>query len=429
MKRFLSIIVALAFYAVSSMAESSLTIDQAAAMAKEKNLGLLRIRVNLEAADRAVKNSWNSYLPNISAGLGGSGNFYSSTGWSANASLTASLTVSPSVLEDARQIRLLYDSGTITLRKAERSLELSVRKAFYALLLAEERVRLAAQKVERSKQSLATAKQRYDAGLVPELDVLTALVSLESLKPSLLSVETSRDTSYDSLKLLLGMDLGEALKLQGNLEDEVKGMSGDTMSARTVEAVGKDTLDIQALSNSLQTAQSSLKAKELASMIPSGTVSLSTRPTFSVPASSTSKFFADNGSVSLSFSLNLAGLIPGSSVQAAIETARDSVIKIESQLAEQRLAVASSAKSYLRSIRTALSSLEAYGGTIALAQKTYDLTNEAYQRGLKTLNDMENASASLDETRVGFLGQAYTLLAAVLDLENILDLEFGTIAR
>jgi len=427
MKRFLLVIAALAWLTQTVVAETSLTIEQAVALSREKNLSLQRTRVDLEAAQRAIRYSWNSYLPTATAGLGLNGSFYSMDNWSTYGSLAISLSVSPSILEEAKQIRLAYDAKAITMRQAERSLELSVRKAFYALLLADEKVRLAAQKIERAKQSLETVKQKYDAGLVPELNVLSAQVSVEELKPDLLSAEAGRDTSFDAFKLLLGIDMAEPLALKGNLDESTRALSVEAASKAAADAAIKDTLGVQALSNSLLTAQSALKAKELASTIPSGTVSVSTKPTLSSWV--TGPKVSDSGSLSLSFSFNLAGLLAGSSTQAAIETAKDSVKKIESQIAEEKLNVASNAQSYLRSIKTALGSLAAYGSNISLAQKTYDLTNESYQKGLSTLSELQSASASLDDARVGLLGEAYTLLAAVLNLENTLDLEFGTITR
>jgi outer membrane protein TolC len=410
-----------------AMAETSLGIDQAVAKAAEQNLNLQRVKTGLNAAQRAVNDSWSTFLPSATASTGLSGSQYWTDGgsWSTWLSLTLGMSLAPSFLEKARQIRLAYDSQSISYERAQRSLELSVRKAFYAILLNDEKVRLAGQKLDRAKQSLDETTKKYNAGLIPDLDVLSARVSYDGLKPALESAKTTRDNALEAFKLLLGIDLSETLALSGSLEADAQAITLDAVTARILTLSEKETLGMRSLMTSLQIARSAKAARVLESTIPSASVSLSTNPTLSLNAGSLS----DMGSARLMVSFDVAGLIPGSSTQAAIASADDSIRSLESQLAEEKLTLSASVQSYVRSIRTAVSSLDAYTSNVALAQKSYDLMHDAYLKGLKTLSDVENASASLDEARVSVLGECYILLAAALDLEYTLDLDFGTIAR
>jgi outer membrane protein len=429
MKRLWLAFAALALAAGLAAAEMPLTIDEAVSQAKEHNLGLERERIGVAAARRAVDNAWNAYLPGISVstGLGRSGYSASGENWSAWASLNLGLSLSGSLFQTAQRTRLAYESQSIGFQKAERALELSVRKAFYALLLSEDRVNLARQKLERAQQRLEETTKKYRAGLVPELDVLSARVACEGLKPDLESAATDRANGLDGFKLLLGLETGEELALRGSLEEIARRITMDAVSAKVAELAGKETLDALALAKSLQIAQSKKRAREMDNVLPSLSVSLAVRPTLSNWSSGPS--FLDMGSSSLSLTMDIADLIPGSSARTAIAELDDSIKKIESELAEQRLELATSAQLCLRSIATAESALGAYAGNIDLASKTYDLTYEAYQRGYKSLSDLENASASLDEARVARLAESYNLIAAALDLEYTLDLDFNTFAR
>ena len=193
------------------------------------------------------------------------------------------------------------------------------------------------------------------------------------------------------------------------------------------QGAGDATLAVRSLEKSLEVARSSLKSAEQSGFLPSISVSASTRPTLS--SWTAGGTLSDSGSVSLSLSYPLSNLVPGSAARTAIAEADDSIRKLESQVREARLAAATVARSTLRSARTALASLEALGRTVDLAQKTYDLTHDAWQQGLKSLSDLENAAASLDEARVEALGKSHSLLTVILDLEDSLDIPFGTLAR
>lgn len=426
------LIVAAALGVVSAAsAQTALTIDEAVGMALEKNLGLQRDRITLETSKRARDNSWNAYLPNLTASAGvfrannTTENFNNSL--TAYGSLALSLSLSLSAQQNVEKIRLSYENGVITYAQAERAMEFSVRKAYYGLLLADDSVRLAEQNIQRAQQSLEETQAKYNAGLVPDIDLFSARVAREKLTPKLESALTSRANSLDSFKLLLGIDTGESVTLSGDLGQSAESVESDPASTAVKRAEGTDTLEIQSLEKSIQIAESSRIAKERDSFLPSLTVSLSTKPQYDRWFSGVSS--TDTGAVSMVFSLPLDTFIPGSSARTAIAEDEDSIRKLKNQLAETRASAGIAAQSGLRSIRTAISSLTALETNAALAQKTYDLTYEAYRKGYKALSDVSTAASALDEAKSNVLSEANTLMAAVLDLENALDIPFGTLAR
>jgi outer membrane protein len=429
MKRLLFCVLAAALTVSSAASDSILTIDEAVAAARAGNPGLQRDRIDVEARQRALQSSWNVWLPGLAAGAGISRANASSTGnfWSAYGSLALTFSFSPAVFEDLRRLRLRSEGAALAYQKSGRALELAVRKAFYALLLAHEAVRLAEQRIARADRSLEETTLKYRAGLVPDIDVFTAQVARQKLSPQLESAVTARDNGLDSFRLLLGLEGEGPLALAGSLADSARGVDPARVAAAAEQAAGSDTLAVRTLGKSLEVARSTKRSAEEAGFLPSFSFSAQTRPTVSNWA--TGGTFADAGSVGLGMSWPLAGLVPGSAARTAVAEAEDSIRKLENQLAEARLSAVTGTRSSLRSLRTALSSLEALGRTVELAQKTYELTDTAYQTGLKSLTDVESAAAALDDARVDALSRSYSLLAAVLDLEDSLDLPFGTLAR
>ena len=64
--------IALLSAAVLSGAQEALSVEQAVRTALAGNAGLIRSRIDLEAAGRAVDVSWNGLVPSLSAGAGAS---------------------------------------------------------------------------------------------------------------------------------------------------------------------------------------------------------------------------------------------------------------------------------------------------------------------------------------------------------------------
>jgi outer membrane protein len=431
MRRLWLAFAALALATGPAAAEMTLTVDEAVAMALKQNLGLQRDRISLETVKRALDNSWNSYLPNAAVSVGGlrSNSSTESFGDSLTAfgQLKLSLSLSPSVLESANKIKLSYESGRITYTQAERTLELSVRKAYYLLLLADGSVRLAEQNIEREQKSLAATEQKYKAGLMSDIDLLSARVSRQKLTPKLESALTSRANALDSFKLLLGIDVSEPISLSGDLSKTAKAVAPDPVTTAVERSAGTESLETLALRKSLEIAVSAKKMKELDSFVPSLGVDLSTKPQISRWFSGGS--YVDGGLLTLSLSLPLDPFIPGSSAKTAIAGYDDAIRKLQNELLQTRVSSDIAARSCLRSIQTAISSLAVLEENAALAQRTYDLTYQAYQTGYKALNDVSSAAAVLDQVRTDVLSEATTLVEAVLGLEDVLNLPFGTLTR
>lgn len=75
-----------------------------------------------------------------------------------------------------RRAKALADQASWQVRDAERGVRVQVLRAFGAVLLAQQRVRLAGEIVDLSRELLRVARELYEAGHVPRLDALRAEV-------------------------------------------------------------------------------------------------------------------------------------------------------------------------------------------------------------------------------------------------------------
>ncbi|OGP75894.1 MAG: hypothetical protein A2Z13_04390 [Deltaproteobacteria bacterium RBG_16_64_85] len=103
---------------------------------------------------------------------------------------------------------------------AERLLDEEVKVAFYDLILAEHRLKLAGRFVEINEQLLRVARDRFAAGDIPELEVNLARVEVARSKGR--KAEAEREIEPSRLKLfsLMGLSTGPEIGIAGTLENK-----------------------------------------------------------------------------------------------------------------------------------------------------------------------------------------------------------------
>ena len=129
----------------------------------------------------------------------------------------------------------------------------------------------------------------------------------------------------------------------------------------------------------------------------------------------------------VSVSIPLDGYLPWStgalSVAAQKATLKDLQLQLENQKTTAEISIQNSAKSIMQ----AQSQLDLRKKNVELAQKTYDMTLNAYNHGSRDLLTLQNAADSLMSAKINLMQQKFTLISAVLDLENTLGIPFGTL--
>ncbi|SHK20677.1 TolC family protein [Rhodothermus profundi] len=92
-----------------------------------------------------------------------------------------------------------------------------VRRAFYGALLAQEQVRVMAQSVARTRETLQETIRRVAQGVAPQFQRLSVEVELANLETQLIQAQNQAAQTLDQLKLLLGIPLDQPIQLRGVL--------------------------------------------------------------------------------------------------------------------------------------------------------------------------------------------------------------------
>jgi len=100
--------------------------------------------------------------------------------------------------------RKLYIASKEEVKRIKSETELQVIKSYFALILAEEMIKLRKESIDQLKANLKDVQNLYSTGSIPKFDLLQAKVQLNSQVPLLLESENNYKTSLDYFNYILG---------------------------------------------------------------------------------------------------------------------------------------------------------------------------------------------------------------------------------
>ncbi|MCR4942930.1 MAG: TolC family protein, partial [Clostridium sp.] len=202
-----------------------LSVDQAVELARKNNLSIARSQITLDAAKRTKAHSWNSLSPTASFSassalpldaLSDDESKYTAA-FDISAKLSLSLTAN--LYTSMQAAKIAYESGKLTFDEAVKSVELSVREAFYGLLYEKENILLQEKNLEIAKKQYETNLAKYNQGRLSEIDVFSAEVNYKSKIPTLENARTTFLNDVEAFKQTIGLSMDQNIELEGSLDD------------------------------------------------------------------------------------------------------------------------------------------------------------------------------------------------------------------
>ena len=405
-----------------AVSAEELTVDSAVQYAIENNISVKKDKITLDALKRAKNHSWNGVSPSasVSANM-----LFPAAGdarqYDYNLSIQGSVNfaLSPSLYSSIKTAALNYENGLLTYDEALRSIELKVRSAFYHLLYELEYIELQRRNLETAGQQYEQNTKKYKSGQLSELDMLSSRVKYERLKPTLESAEITFGNDMATFKQMLGIDQSLELSLSGSLADARS--FGDIR----VEVDAEDTPVVRAGKNSVKIAQAALLARRFAAWGPT----LSAGWTYGKSKMNLTDDVSTTNAFSLGVSIPLDGYLPWSTGALSVASAADNVKTAELTLENSRTTVAVQIDNYVKQIRQIQSQIASLEANVDLAQKSYDMTKDAYNHGSRDLLSLQTAADSLLNARTDLALQEYTLITKMLNLEDTLGVPFGSLGK
>lgn len=398
-----------------------LTIDDAVILAADNNLTLKRNQLALKQLELKDKYSWNSASPTIGASAQfGNGLQENSTSLSISGNVSFRLT--PSLYSSIKSAKLNYENGITSYETAVKTVEKNVRQIFYSLIYSKENLSLLNRNLETAKQRYDLSREKFSRGQLSELDLLTTQMNYESLKPSYESAEIAYENSIANFKQLLGINQNEQIELIGNLDE----MMNVSINQDLLEYNIEELPTVKEIKSKIELAKTNLLATKFSAWGPSLSLGYNASK---VGQDMTGDFaWADfKQSVSVGVSIPLDGYLPWSNGSLSVSAQKSNLEDLNLQLENEKTTVELTIKKYIKEINQAKSQLSSLQNNVALAQKTYDMTLNAYNYGSRDLLTLQNAADSLLKSKNELQSQVYNLICKIMDLEFTLGLPLGAL--
>ena len=398
--------------------EKILTLEECISLAKENNLSIKVHKNTLNDLKRKNETSWNSVSPSIKGEAAFQDDFVNKTeSFAISGSL--GLTLSTNLYSTIKGAKLNYENGLLTYNQAVKQIEMSVWKTFYDLIYKTEYFSFQSQNLLTAKKNYEQNLEKFKNGKISELDVMSSRVSYEQKKPVLEEARIDLTNNLELFKNIIGVDFDDEIKLDGSLDF--------LLELKDIKLPPKEnpSPDVQAAKFAVEIAENNLLAQRFSSYSPVITGTYKYGQTLNIDNS----LWNETSSLSVGVSIPLDSYLPWSSSAVSINSKKESLESAKLNLEDAEKSIRVNTENALRKINQIISMLEVSKETVALAKKTYEMTETAYNYGKTDFLTLQNASDNVLNAEVSLKNQAKTLMENLLDTEYLLGLEFGTILK
>jgi len=420
-----------------------LTLQDAIDRALTHNSTLASSAISLESARRTYENSWNVFLPTVSAGVtasysksttlfendtattssmgsfGGTGSS-STSPFSVTPKVQESLSIDATIPNTLKQNALQYEQQLLSYKKQLVQTEQQTASKYYNLIAAQENIAILENSLALASASLADTLASYRAGTANELEYLQAQYSEHSIVPQIAQAKTQYESDLNSFKIFLGYSTDDDITLTGDIAVTTLNLpAGDALS-QLIETRYKERLDVQLQELQVQNAELSLSSTKIRTYLPvSLTESISASPKDSQDYS---KGISVTASISAGISLNLTGFIPGSSTQLNLQKAEDSVTTAQMSLETTETSAKQSIASAVENLRLQAQTLALNEESLAISRRQYALTQESYRNGLTSVSQLDETRQRLQQSQQTVLKGQISYLTCVYTLAGELNM-------
>jgi len=316
-----------------------------------------------------------------------------------------------------RAAKTLQELTNRDLLKAEVDVLEIVKKAYFGVLVNQERIRLAQSNMARIDTLLKETKALNDAGFVEKIDVSRIQVQRNNIYTQFQRSQTALEISKQILKIQMGMPMEIEIVLSETLR-ELNTMDG---LLRLLGEEGSERIELEQVSTQIELAGLDLQNNHAQYMPKINLVGNARR---SGAGNELGTVFSNSnwfGSSLIGVSMSVP-IFDGFSKASRIQKNRIQI----NQLENQRQFLKENFKNELftakANLRNDLNILEVQQENLKLAEEVFKITRIKYQEGVGSNLEVVEADASLIEAEINYLGALYDGLISKVNLEKALGL-------
>jgi outer membrane protein TolC len=317
-----------------------------------------------------------------------------------------------------------------------------VMTSFYQALLAQERVRVLRERVERAEETLQEVSTRVERGVIPKAQRLGASVELSNARTQRIEARNTADLARDQLKRTIGLSPEQPIQLRGSLEEQRE----DGLQQVSLQTISMSKAVDQALKNrpDLERARLNVELREIqtessraafyprveavanfsySGRVPDDRSRVVQDPTNPFSFSEEQRGFFSDDFWNPSFSVGLQvswNLFSGFQRSARVEQAEIARRRAGTQRDRLRRAVTLEVRKAIRDLENARERIESQKANVRRASLNYDHVSQRVGEGAASQLKLREASDQLDQSRLNYLQAVHDYLVARTDLETAL---------
>jgi outer membrane protein TolC len=409
----------------------SLSVDEAVELALKSSLEVYGQSQAVGAALRNLENRWNLFLPGISLGAiarwsdsllieaapvrtgGAAADPFSST-----LSFGTSLSVTTGVLFDLEDRRNGYHSAVLSERETTAKVIREVHKAYFKLVSQKQELANKERAILLAAERLKLANFRFERGLGPELELLRARLTEQTARSGYEKALAEQQKRQAAFKRLIGIEADVDLAFSSELDFSLTAPEVD------IEKLVDGRADLGKARLAVSNAETNLDRSFAAYRLPA----LKLDASYNVGLADF-ETGSDRLVLSATFSLNADAWIPNSRRDLELQLLRETQERLVRKHEQDRRNILEAVGALVQDLELAGRSLVLVEAQVKLAERIYEGTRAAYERGMATALQLETDSAAVDTARQAFVSSRYEYLVLLIDLGYELDSDWRTLFR
>lgn len=314
-----------------------------------------------------------------------------------------------------RAAKTLLELTNKDLKKAEIDVVENVKKAYFGVLVNQQRIRLAGANLSRIDTLLKETTALNEAGFVEKIDVSRVQVQRNNTYTQIQRGQAALDISKQILKLQMGIPVEYEVELSESLQE----LTTKEELLQLVGVEGADRIEIEQVATQITLVGLDLK-NNVSQYMPKIDFIGNTRK--SGAGNELDRVFNKSnwfGSSLVGVSMSVP-IFDGFSKAARIQKNRVQLTQLENQRSFLKESFKSELYAAKANLRNDLNILEVQEANLQLATEVYQIARIKYKEGIGSNLEVVNADAALIEAEINYLGALYDGLISKINLEKAL---------
>lgn len=341
-----------------------------------------------------------------------------------------------SIKASFKQAELAYERSQKQLKREELNLIYNVSNAFYNLLSVQKSTEIASMDLERQTEAQTISNNKYEAGLIREVDALQMEVDLAEAQNNYELALVNQGAAMNIFKEILGIELSDSVRLTSELKYNVVIVDSD----QAVQLALENRLEIRESEIQIELTKLNLKQQRAAGMIQADLtayyekVGVSGQPvntsfTQSIQ-SSYNDFIARPQNFGIGFTISIPLLDWGEN-KALVNAAKSRLKQNELQKTEVQRSIEREVRNLVADLNSSLKRLQLLEKNVVVAEKSFEITRQRFSDG-----DIDSQALALERNRLNNAYNShlrsyinYQLMLAELMRKTFFDFQRNELVR